>query len=349
MSRAVDFYQTHCIEFRINRFCARFPWKLDHPELATNLLTYQRRTRSTVKRLAKQPGELQRYGEIFLDQLQRGFIERVPNYQLSKRECHYVPHFGVASASSTTPLRIVNDYSCKTMDGVSLNDCLEVGPPLQNVMLAILLRQRVYPIGLAADIQKAFHQILLHEADRDFTRFLWLSDASNPESEFITYRSRGARCSPFILLSVIKKLLLQNPSKVTRDMDSSLYVDNLITGCNSEKEALEYYHEANSILNKAGLQLKTWGSNSELIETKAKEEEVGDSSHQTKLLGLLWNRKTDQLQLPVFQLNPSSQQSMSKREVLRGISTVFDPLGIISPITIPAKILMQDLWTEKLE
>lgn len=71
-------------------------------------------------------------------------------------------------------------------------------------------------------------------------------------------------------------------------MDSSIYIDNLITGCDSEQEVLEYYHEANSTLNKAGLQLKTSGSNSSLIKTKAREEGVGDSSDKTKLLGLLY-------------------------------------------------------------
>lgn len=81
---------------------------MDHPELASNLLTCQRRTRSLVKKLAKQPG-VATLDKIFLDQLNRGFIERVPNYQLSKRDCHYVPHFGVESKSVTMLLRIVND------------------------------------------------------------------------------------------------------------------------------------------------------------------------------------------------------------------------------------------------
>ena len=39
----------------------------------------------------------------------------------------------------------------------------------------------------------------------------------------------------------------------------------------------------------------------------------------------------------------------TKRDVLRGISLVFDPLGFYSPLTIRAKILIQDLWKEKFE
>ena len=43
----------------------------------------------------------------------------------------------------------------------------------------------------------------LHGADRDFTRFLWLSDPTNPESNLIVYRFRvvlfGSVSSPFML------------------------------------------------------------------------------------------------------------------------------------------------------
>ncbi len=100
------------------------------------------------------------------------------------------------------------DYSCKTSAGVSLNVCLETGPPLQNNMLEILLRFRAHRIGLSADIEKAFHKIVLHESDRDFIRFLWTNDIKNPDAELDVFRFKvipfGANCSPFILLSVIK-------------------------------------------------------------------------------------------------------------------------------------------------
>jgi hypothetical protein len=46
----------------------------------------------------------------------------------------------------------------------------------QNDMLHILLRFRVHRVGISSDIEKAFHRVLLHESNRDFVRFLWLSD-----------------------------------------------------------------------------------------------------------------------------------------------------------------------------
>ena len=34
----------------------------------------------------------------------------------------------------------------------------------------------------------------------------------------------------------------------------------------------------------------------------------------------------------------------TKRNVLKKIATLFDPLGFLSPFTVTAKILMQEMW-----
>lgn len=51
--------------------------------------------------------------------------------------------------------------------------------------------------------EKAFLHVQLHKDDRDYSRFLWLSDPTNPKSKFHTYRFKvvlfGATCSPFML------------------------------------------------------------------------------------------------------------------------------------------------------
>lgn len=347
-------YQDRCIEFRTKKYVARLPWRLSHPELLPNFMVCLRRTRGTVKRLAKDTKLIHLYDQIIREQLDRGFIEKVPSDDLKgTRSCHYIPHFGVEKESSTTPLRIVFDCSCKTRTGVSLNDCLEIGPPLQNDMLAILLRFRLHRIALTADIEKAFHQIGLHEDDRDFIRFLWIKDINNLDSDFEVYRFKvipfGASSSPFILLSVLKKHLKQLCSPIATDMDSNIYVDNLITGCDTTNEALSYYESSNTILQQAGLKLQSWSSSDKIVTARAASDKVSEKSVDSKILGLFWERSADCLRLPVFHLSSFCHPSTTKRDVLRGISTVYDPLGFISPLTIPAKILIQELWKEKFE
>ena len=56
---------------------------------------------------------------------------------------HYIPHQPVIrDQAKSTKMRIVYDCSAKANSGVSLNDCLEVGPPLQPMIFDILQRNR---------------------------------------------------------------------------------------------------------------------------------------------------------------------------------------------------------------
>ena len=81
------------------------------------------------------------------------------------------------------------DCSCRqSQNHSSLNDCLSVGPTLLNDMCGMLLRFCLHKFRLSTDIEKAFLHINLDEADCDYTRFLWLSDPTDPESEFDIYR-----------------------------------------------------------------------------------------------------------------------------------------------------------------
>ena len=41
-----------------------------------------------------------------------------------------------------------------------------------------------------------------------------------------------------------------------------MYVDNLLTGVNSSKEAREYYSESKEVFQESSMNLREWGSNS---------------------------------------------------------------------------------------
>ena len=57
---------------------------------------------------------------------------------------------------------------------MSLNECLETGSPLQNLIWDILTRSWFRPILLCGDIEKAFLQIRIRESERDVLRFHWV-------------------------------------------------------------------------------------------------------------------------------------------------------------------------------
>lgn len=66
-----------------------------------------------------------------------------------------------------------------------------------------------------------------------------------------------------------------------------------------------------------------------------------------KTLGLKYDVTLDNF---YFQSPPQCGQDLNrKRKILSYISKIFDPLGIIGPIVVVAKMIMQELWSLKLE
>ena len=96
-----------------------------------------------VRRLQHKPELLEEYDDIIQDQLKQSIMEKVtkePGWQE-----FYIPHKPVVrEATESTKVRIVFDASAKgTEKGPSLNDCLESGPPLQNLLWNVLVRNRL--------------------------------------------------------------------------------------------------------------------------------------------------------------------------------------------------------------
>ena len=137
------------------------------------------------QKVTADPKKLRMY---YVEQHYGGFIERVNNLGTTNG---VQPHHAVFKDSTTTPLRIVYDCSFKQGEQPSLNDCLQPGPPLLNDLTGILLRFRLHKYAITADIEKAFLHVNLDQADRDATRFYWLSNTDDPDSEFIVYRFRS--------------------------------------------------------------------------------------------------------------------------------------------------------------
>ena len=266
--------------------------------------------------------------------------------------CHYIPHHAVHKDSATTPIRIVYDCSFKQKEHPSLNDCLQSGPPLLNDLTGVLLRFRLHQYGITADIEKAFLHVNLDEGDRDATRFYWLSDANDPESEITVYRFKsvmfGATSSPFILNATLNKHLTQSMDQVSIDLLRNLYVDDLVSGTSDDVSAVDYYKNARNKLSPVGFNLRSWSSNSPGVQHLAANDHVLDISPTKKVLGTMWDINSDKLRFPYKQTTPIPQLS-TKREVLQETAKVFDPLGLLQPVTVAAKILIQELWQEGID
>ena len=253
-------------------------------------------------RLLKDGNLLQEYNGTFTQQLLSGIIESVPKLQEEEKHSFYLPHHGVLRQDKeTTKLRIVFDGSAKTESQLSLNDCLDKGPNHTPLIFHILLRFRLFYVGLVADIEKAFHQISIEKSDRDMLRFLWFED-NEFKTDIVHYRfcrlPFGLRSSPAILNSVIQKHLSQysgSYAHVAKLLAHSFYVDDFIGGAASVQEGEEIYEASRRIMSEGGFNLRKWHTNVlNLQKTISPEINTKISSH-IKVLGLGWDTDNDHL------------------------------------------------------
>ena len=161
-------------------------------------------------------------------------------------------------------LQVVYDASARAYDGLpSLNECLNTGPPLQNELWNVIVRNRFHPIAVAGDMRKDFLQISVKEAERDALRFHWIKDKSTKELEVLRFTRvmSGLAPSPILLNAVIQQHLERVQSEYPRTVQenkNSLFVDDLITGDTTVEGAQQLKHHAVEIFNRVKFTSHKW-------------------------------------------------------------------------------------------
>ena len=79
------------------------------------------------------------------------------------------------------------------------------------------------------------------------------------------------------------------------------------------------------------------------LQQVASQHKVVEPSNPVKVLGMYWNTESDMLYVSP-NLDTTFPPTMTKRDVLKWSSSIFDPLGLLSPVTISAKLFPQQLW-----
>ena len=88
-------------------------------------------------------------------------VEKAPAKVTGKE--FYIPHRAVIHENAkSTRLRVVYDASARAYDGVpSLNECLHTGPPLQNELWNVIVRNRLHPVAVVVMFARDQEQLNL--------------------------------------------------------------------------------------------------------------------------------------------------------------------------------------------
>lgn len=133
-----------------------------------------------------------------------------------------------------------------------------------------------------------------------------------------------------------------------KKVESCMYMDDSLAGCDTVEEAMVLCREIDVLLRNGGFELGKWASNCSAIQNlmhgdTSQTIEIGESD-ESKILRLRWIKDSDELTISVQNMQASS--SPTKRQILSDIARLYDPNGLIGPVIVKGKILMQNIWRE---
>ena len=216
-----------------------------------------------------------------------------------------------------------------------------------------MINEIVFPV-FSCDIEKMFYAFHVHPTDRDALRFLWWQngDTSLP---YTTYRMTshifGAISSPACATYGLRAIADEFRTKYGDDahdfVNNDFYVDDGLKSVDDVEYAKDLIDRTTKLCGERGVRLHKYVSNSvELLKSLPPSERAREKISldledcpKERILGIIWDPQTDTFKFE----NKLTANATTKRSILSAASTIFDPFGWISPYTIRAKLILQEI------
>ena len=206
-----------------------------------------------------------------------------------------------------------------------------------------MLKFRIYPIAITADIEKVYLQISID--------VLWYSDLSEEIiSEYrFTWVIFGVTSSQFLLKGIVKshgsKYQKEDP-EFARKVKNHFYIDDLNTGVYSTEEGFEFYKKLKVQFLEASFNVRKVSNEwwrFLIVEYKWK-------FYNEKVLWIYWGHEKYIISLKINEVfKEAITIILTKQNILNVIASVCDPVGYLQSIVIKLKILFQKIRKSKIE
>ena len=352
------------------RWVTEYPWKVPRDTLPRNHKIAMQNLCAMEKRLAHDDELANDFCKQIQDMLDRGAAVVLSEEELSNwsGDFYYLALVGIKGKKKW--LRICFDAARKQGGSVCMNDCLYKGPDrFMNNLLSVCIGFRNGRVAAAADLSKFHNQVQLIPADVHMQRFLWRGMRTNesPQTLAVAVNNFGvkpANCIATLALHKSAEMFEEKYPDASRDIKEQTYIDDeLVAGENSEVLHRKT-EQMDEITTHAGMKNKGWkftGDEGEV--TIGSDVGVEDD----KVLGLFWNPKTDmflfQVKLKLKRDTGDANGSvdtlicseeelehlelhivLNRKIVLSNVMKIFDPLGLLSPLILQAKLLLRETW-----
>ncbi|XP_068987466.1 uncharacterized protein [Bombus flavifrons] len=350
-----EHFRNHVQRNKEGRYVVALPFNEKLPTLGTSRSVAMSRLASLHRRFQRDKQFEAAYSAAIQEYLDLVHMTKITP-DLTTTNGYYLPHHGVIKESSdTTKLRVVFDESAISTIGVSLNDILHTGPKLQEDLIEILLRFRSHQYVLTGDIEKMYRQILVRPEDRKYQLILWRNSNGEVDTYQLNTMTFGLSAAPYLALRCLKQLADDEGHRILRAaavVQRDFYVDDALTGADTKEELLSVRHELTDLLRSAGLHIREWASNDKDILRGLSERDTNrrlqlGESQTLKTLGIYWDSQENAI---LYSVEPTATITrVTKRSMSSVTARIYDPLGLLAPVIVKAKILLQRVWALKLD
>ena len=318
-------------------------WK-NHVSLPNNKWVAQKQLSSLEIKLARKPQLGSLYEASIATDIEKGYVSVVPDSEANREDAWYLPHHPVTNVNKPGKIRRVTNAS-SVYQGTSLNSSLLKGPDLLCNLTGLIMRFREKCVALSADIEAMFMQVSVPPSDRRFLRYLWRNEVHEYNRHIF-----GATDSPCAACYAVRQCAEDNktaypdaPNLVARH----IYMDDLYVSTDTLEEAKNLRTVLQTVLATGGFNLTNWTSNNLEFNQSIPESDRSNSAPINpnkkvidRVLGVKWNTIDD-----CYLLEPTNFQDtpkeLTQRTLLKYVSSIFDPLGMSSPIQIRVRTSLQ--------
>lgn len=212
----------------------------------------------------------ERYNKFMMEYLELGHMRYAT---LSEKGAggYYIPQHVVKEK-----FRVVFDGSSASTNGKSVNNIQLAGPNLQDKLFHVAMRFRMNKFALTTDVKKMFRQIKVDEQDQLYQKIFFRPNESVPVEEFVlTTVTYGLRASPYLSGRTMLQLAKDYSEKyplAAEAIRTQRYVDDILTGADTEEEVVELYNQLINIMKEANMELSKWRANSQGIMKRINQD-----------------------------------------------------------------------------
>ena len=317
------------------------------------------------KRMRNTPGLWEEFDKNIQDWLEKKYARIVDIKE--KISGYYIPTFMVVREDkSTTKYRLIVNGKFE-FDNHCINDFLLSGPNVMNKLSDVLIRFRYHKYVMTCDVSNMFLRIKVPPRDSKFLRFFYRDSHGELKIIEMTSHAFGLTQSPFVVMESVRQSISSSTLCSSTTVEAVLkdsIVDDLLTGCKNFEQLQNLAEEIRKFYASINMHVHKWATNSPGLRAQlGQEEQAGavslggdldslycNDDHElpsVKCLGILWHPTTDKLQF--FHQRDENESKWTMRKISSRTSRLFDPLGLMSPLILEGKLILQSLWREKLD